>query len=286
MTRPSRRAFLLATGSALALTGCSGLDVLNAVTPDEGVRVAADIAYGPDPRQRLDIYAPEAQAAADSVPMLLFFYGGSWRWGSRTDYRFVGATFARAGIVTAIADYRLYPQTRFPGFVEDGAAAASWLLREGAAHGGDPSRLVIGGHSAGAHIAAMVATRREFLATNGHEPADLAGLLGLAGPYAFDPFAYRRIAPIFEGSDRIAANPARAVEAAPRRTLLLHGADDGTVAPINTEEMADALKSRGAAVEADILPGLGHAGLVAAIAPTLRGEARVFERMLDFLRTA
>lgn len=276
----TRRAFLAAAGAGV-LAGCSPFDLLNASVPPQGFRAETGIAYGPNARHRLDLYRPDGAAARP--PCVLFLYGGSWRGGAREDYRFVGASLARAGILCAVADYRLYPAVRFPAFVEDGAAALALVADRAGAWGGDPDRLFLAGHSAGAHIAALVATRRHWLAPHGIDPARLAGLIGLAGPYAFDPMDYASTRPIFRGAgDDVDIRPALAPETGPRRTLLLHGGDDTTVRPENTARMAEALRARDLAVETQTYPGIGHALLVGSIAPAFshlaptRGDIAAF----------
>ena len=147
-----RRAFLALGGVAAA--GCSPAVVLNALAPD-GLAREAGLAYGEGPSRRLDVYAPPA--AGGPRPVVVFFYGGSWQNGKREDYRFAGAALAAEGFVAMVPDYRKYPEVRFPGFVEDGASAVAWARREAARFGGDPSKLWVMGHSAGAHIAALLA---------------------------------------------------------------------------------------------------------------------------------
>ena len=88
------------------------------------------------------------------APVVVFLYGGSWRNGAREDYRFVGRRLAQQGMLVLVADYRTYPETIFPGFVEDGASAVAWARAHAAGWGGDPRCLFVAGHSAGAQIAA------------------------------------------------------------------------------------------------------------------------------------
>jgi acetyl esterase/lipase len=114
-------------GACMALAGCSPLVVLNAVAPGKGFSRQADVAYGPLSRQKLDVYVPDA-AVAVPFPVVVFFYGGGWESGQRKDYRFVGAELATRGVMTIVADYRVYPEVVFPAFVEDGALAVKWAL--------------------------------------------------------------------------------------------------------------------------------------------------------------
>ncbi|MBW8883080.1 MAG: alpha/beta hydrolase, partial [Asticcacaulis sp.] len=139
----TKRSFLTATlaGAGALLAGCNTLSVFNAVTPKEGGvrRIARDIAFGDDPRQRYDVYAPEK--ATGPLPILVFFYGGGWDSGSKNDYIWMGHALASMGYIVAIPDYRLVPAVVYPAFLDDNAAAIKHVLAHAAEYGGDPARL-------------------------------------------------------------------------------------------------------------------------------------------------
>ncbi len=196
------RRTLLASLSALALAaGCSRLDTLNglnAVTPGDGgvVRRVDGAAYGSDPRQKLDVYAPDG--AATPRPVIVFFYGGGWNSGYRGGYAFVARALAARGFVVVVPDYRLVPQVRFPAFVEDAAAAVRWTVAHVGDYGGDPARIAVAGHSAGAHIALLLTLDRGYLARAGAAGA-IKAAVGLAGtlrlPAVRCPVGDRRLRP-------------------------------------------------------------------------------------------
>ncbi|KAJ8134255.1 hypothetical protein OY671_012532, partial [Metschnikowia pulcherrima] len=141
-----------AAGSAsCSSAACSPSTSLNGAVPDGASRATSGSAYGPSPRQRSDIHAPSNAAGA---PVVVFFYGGSWRSGERADYRFAGDASAARGIIAVIADYRLYPEVAYPEFRRDAASAVAWIQRHIGAYGGDPGRSFVAGHSAGGYIAA------------------------------------------------------------------------------------------------------------------------------------
>jgi acetyl esterase/lipase len=117
----------------------------------------------------------------------VFFYGGSWDSGRRQDYAWVGRALAAQGFLTIVPDYRLYPAVRYPGFVEDGALAVRWAADHARALGGDPGRIVLIGHSAGAYIAAMLALDDRWLEAAGVDPKAVRAFAGLSGPYDFLP---------------------------------------------------------------------------------------------------
>jgi acetyl esterase/lipase len=106
-----------------ALPACSSLGffVANAPVPFGSFARSTGLPYGEDPRQRLDVFSPRS----GKHPVVVFFYGGSWTTGEKSQYAFVGAALAARGYVTVIPDYRLYPQVRFPEFIADGARAVA-----------------------------------------------------------------------------------------------------------------------------------------------------------------
>ena len=278
-----RRA-LLAAGSAL-LSACSPLGLINALTPaDAGGRLAATgLAYGPDARHRLDIYVPESDAGR--APVMVFFYGGGWNSGERADYAFVGRAFAAQGFVTVIPDYRLVPQVRFPTFVEDGALALRWVRGHIAGHGGDPSGVVLAGHSAGAYNAMMLALDRRFLARAGLPPGFVRSAAGLAGPYDFLPLDDPRSIAAFGDYPRLAeTQPVSFAGARAPRVFLATGDEDETVRPRNSVSLAAKLRAVGAPVELRTYPGLGHAGILLALNAGFRSRAPVLADIVRFAR--
>jgi acetyl esterase/lipase len=195
--KPNPFAFLSALCCCLTLAGC-GLRTLNAITPESGFGRTPDIAYGPDPRHRLDIYTP-AGATADA-PVIVFFYGGTWMSGGRHEYLYIAATLTARGIVTVIPDYRLYPDVRFPAFLEDAASAVAWVQKHIAAYGGNARNVVLMGHSAGAHIAAMLTLDERYLDAANARPVQ--GMIGLAGPYDFLPLRRDDLKDLFGPPER------------------------------------------------------------------------------------
>src|SRR4051812_5018523 len=168
------------------LPACSVPTVINALVPGDGYRVVHDIPYGDGPRRALDLYVPEG--ADGTTPMLVFFYGGGWESGEKESYLFAGQAFASRGYVTAIPDYRVYPDVRFPDFLRDGAAAVAWATRHATDYGAQPGPVYLVGHSAGAHIAAMLTLDGQWLGETGLSPCGaVRATAGLAGPYDFLP---------------------------------------------------------------------------------------------------
>ena len=194
----TKRGLLAAVGAGL-LEGCSPLRAFNAVAPRPlNVRRTSDVAYGPLPRQRLDIYRP---SGIGPWPLLVFFYGGGWEDGSRKEYAFAGRAYAARGFLTMVPDYRVTADAPYPAFLQDCARAVAWAQTHGAAYGADPDRAVLAGHSAGAYNAAMLAMDGRWLAEAG-ATRPIRGWAGLSGPYDFLPLTSRRLREIFGGDRR------------------------------------------------------------------------------------
>ncbi|MCK5778579.1 MAG: alpha/beta hydrolase [Rhodospirillales bacterium] len=280
-----KTAFLAA---AVALTvmlvqGCSGLDMVNAVAPDDGVNETAGIGYGNHPRQTLDLYRPSDRPGP--LPTILFFYGGSWKGGHKEDYAFAGRALARAGFLVAVADYRVYPEIAFPTFVEDGAKAVRWLTEHAGDYGGETKDIHVVGHSAGAHIAAMIALDGTYLEKVGLSQSVLGRWVGLAGPYAFYPSEIDYVSAIFQHlEDEDAARPITFVDGKSPPALLLHGADDETVIPKHSRLLAARLNAAGVASAARFYDGIGHAKLVLSLSEPFTGFAPSFVDTVSFLK--
>lgn len=276
------RRSLLAMLPAL-LTACSGVDLLNATVPTDTYRRTQDLAYGPDARQRLDVYQPVA--ITQRAPMVVFFYGGSWSSGERADYRFVGEALASSGIVAVVADYRLSPAFRYPAFVQDSAGALRWAFDHATDYGADAARIFVMGHSAGAYNAAMLALDARWLAAVGLAPARLAGWIGLAGPYDFLPIVDAQTQVAFNWPATPAdSQPLTHASSASPPALLLAPLHDSVVNPQrSTVALAERLRRRGVAVEYELFDGVSHVTLMASMAQVFRGQAPVLARVIDFV---
>ena len=275
-------ALIVLLGTVVA---CSPLTVINAVTSGSASDKELAISYGDDERNKLDIYRPRNSSGA--APVVVFFYGGSWNVGSRSDYAFVGEALAERGIVAVLADYRLYPQVRYPDFVADSARAVAWTLKEIQRHGGDPKRVFVMGHSAGAYNAAMVSIDGRWLASAGASTANLRGFIGLAGPYDFIPINDKEVRPVFFYPDTPpASQPINHVTAAAPPTLLIASHADKLVDPVrNTGGLANRLRSAGVAVDEVYFDNTSHASLIGAIAWPLRGIAPVLDTVVKFVKS-
>lgn len=284
MNRSSLKLLVAAPLLLMALAACSPLTALNALSPGAASEATTDLAYGDGPRRQLDVYRP--LHARGPAPVVVFFYGGNWVEGERADYAFVGRALASRGIVTVIADYRLYPQVSYPDFLRDAAQAVAWAKRESARYGGDPQRLYVMGHSAGAYNAAMVALDGRWLAEQGMSPSDLRGWIGLAGPYDFLPIENPTTKPVFHFPDTPQdSQPVRHVTASAPPALLIAARKDKLVNPErNTGKLVAALRAQQVPVQEIYYDKVSHTTLVGSIAAPLRWLAPTLDDVAAFVR--
>jgi acetyl esterase/lipase len=246
----------------------------------QAIKTKCSIAYAGRVRQTLDVCRPRDAAAA---PVVVFFYGGAWRSGNKDMYRYVGKALARRGYVAVVPDYRIYPEVCYPQFIEDAALAMRWVKDNIAHFGGDPEQVFVMGHSAGAHIAAMLSTDARWLGQVALSPRDVCGLIGISGPYDFMPLRNSSLATIFGGSDRPETQPIFHVGPGVPPALLLTGGNDPLVEPGNSIRFAARLRQEGNEATVRIYPRIGHFFTVAALAPFLRLLAPVMRDVDAFI---
>jgi len=283
MTKLTLAGLALTICGALIAAACSPVRAFDTIMPKDGESrlVAADLPYGEGPRRKLDIYAP-TKRTEKPLPIIIFIYGGSWASGTREGYHFAARALAASGFVTVVPDYRLVPEVRFPGFVEDCAAAVKWTRAHARAFGADPDRIVLVGHSAGAYNAAMLALDPRFL---GPDRAAIKGFAGLAGPYDFLPLDGEITQRAFGNwASPIETQPIHYAAAGVPPVLLLHGGDDETVWPKNSINLNARLRGLGASSQLKIYPGVGHVGIVTSLAKPFRSKAPVLADVTRFAR--
>ena len=270
---------------AAALSACSPLKLVNAVSPDGDARATQAIHYGKGERNKLDIYQPAKNAG--SAPVIVFFYGGNWVSGKREDYAFVGQALAKRGFVVVVPDYRLYPEARYPDFLDDAAQAVAWTEREIGNYGGDPKRVFVMGHSAGAYNAAMLALDARWLGKQGVKPESLRGWIGLAGPYDFLPVQNKTTRPVFNYPDTPPdSQPLRHVTSDAPPALLIAAYKDETVNPVrNTGALATRLREKHVPVRELYYDGVNHATLVASLSRSLHTLAPTLDAVEEFVRS-
>ena len=280
----NRRCQIVLLGFLLALSACSQAVFTAANLPTHLVEMAVehDRAYGPEPSQKLDVYIP-ANTMGKQLDVIVFFYGGRWTYGSKEDYRFVAATFAKEGFIVVIPDYRKYPQVRFPVFVEDGAKALAWVSDHITEFHGNPARIHVIGHSAGAHIGALLAADPHYLAHEGKDRSlTIHDFAGLAGPYAFTPdepdledmfgppqkYPHMQVPTFIDGTQP--------------PMLLLYGDRDTAVKRANLEKLEQRIMQRGGCVRSRIYPNTDHTDLIGALSWWNRQKIPVVEDITKF----
>ncbi|MFP7723492.1 alpha/beta hydrolase [Lysobacter sp. A3-1-A15] len=256
------------THSALALTALLTTGCESALFAFANRNVAppeVSVTYAPDLGLALDVYRPQGPQPGNApAPTVVFFYGGGWQRGERAQYRFIGRRLAQNGILAIVADYRTFPTAGFPAFVDDAARAVAWTRDNAHEHGGDPGRLFVAGHSAGAQIAALVGTDARYLERQGMKPGDLAGVIGLAGPYDFEITGqYRQVfGPIAQWPQAQAIN---FVDGRSPPFLLIHGTGDRVVEARDSRQMDDKLTGAGVRSELLMLADAGHSAPLLAL---------------------
>ena len=266
-----------------ALTGCSGSALIDALTPGDTYRLNANLPYGANVRQQSDLYRPLGPAPPGGYPLVVFFYGGTWNSGQRADYRFVGEALAERGLMTLVADYRLYPEVSYPDFLDDCAAAVRYAFNQAAGWGANPQRIFLLGHSAGAYNVSMLALDQRWLAKQSLQPMQLAGWGGLAGPYDFLPIVNPEAKPVFHFPDTpVNSQPIRHVDHNTPPAFLAAARHDDLVDPQrNSAQLASALQARAVPVTLRLYDHVSHLTLLAAFSRPLRFLAPVLE---DFTR--
>lgn len=291
--RVTRRT-VLAGFAALVASGCSRVAFLAANVPAVfgAYRRHHDVAYGPDPHHRLDVYIPDAAPAAPPAappamprPLVVFWHGGRWEFGDKTNYRFVGAALAELGFVAVLPNYRHYPEVKLTGFMDDAALAALWAAAHAAEFGADGAHLYLMGHSSGAHLAALLALDPRYFANAGQPAPPVAGVIGLSGPYDFLPLREADLQDMFgPPSNYPDSQPINFVHAGAPPMLLVHGLQDETVWPKNSRNFATALEHRGVPVTLKLYPKLKHGDTVAALSLPARRRAPTLADIATFIK--
>ena len=283
-----RGSILLFLTIAAITSGCTKFDMLNATVPACGYQRTVDLPYGQIPRQKLDVYRPRniPAHAGPGAPVVLFFYGGYWTSGEKNDYRFVGDAITREGFVAVVPDYRLYPETTFPGFIEDGALAVRWVHDHIDQFGGDPNRIYLMGHSAGAHTVALLTLNPDYFKNVGLDQNAIRATIGMSGPYDFVPDQWD--GPAFNSRPGEISDPAiepiHFANGHSKPILLMQGLHDELVLPKDAEELASAIKKDGGEAKVLLYPKLGHADLVLAMAWSFRWLGPVMHDAAEFIR--
>ena len=235
-----------------------------------------DIAYSHDHgKQKLDLYLPEGRT---NFPVMVFIHGGAWRIGDRSFYRKVGVHFSREGIGVVIPSYRLAPIYRHPAQIEDVAAAFAWTVRNIAIHGGDVSRIYLVGHSAGGHLASLLALDDRYLAAQGISRNKIAGVVSMSGVYSIGRLEWNFGT---TAQARRNASPLDHVKAGAPPFLIMYCQWDYITLAGQAKKFHKALMKAGVKSEMIRLLGKNHVNEVYAIT---KGDDRGEKAILRFVR--
>ena len=258
---------------SLPLTACTkvGLFTLNnTIAFNPHFTRHKNLSYGKEPLQQLDVYTPKDSKGPN--PVVVFFYGGSWQSGSKNEYKFMGEALTSLGYTVVIPNYRVYPEVKFPTFVEDAAKAVRWTNDNIQTYGGDVAQIYVMGHSAGAHIAALLSYDKKYLrAENLNVNSVIRGFIGLAGPYDFLPFTSDVFKTIFGPEEKFAlSQPINFISGTEPRSLLLYGKKDKTVWPQNIVNLSQKINSHKGQVQTIYYDDLNHVSIITKFSRLLR----------------
>ncbi len=260
------------------------MSLASQIIAKKNITVLNNIPYGSLSRQKLDHYKPKT--GSTQKPILIFYYGGGWKSGEKSIYHVIGAELASKGFDIIIPDYRLFPEVKFPKFVNDAALAYNWVWKNLAKSQERPIILI--GHSAGAHIAALIAYDQSYLKKfrDASNPKfKPAGFIGFAGPYAFNPVTWPTTKDIFSTiKDEDLARPVAFVNSKSPATLLFHGEKDIVVKRWNMESLSKTLKENKVEVETNLLPNISHIDILLNIGLPLKQQTNILEKMIKFIK--
>ena len=268
--------------------GCSALGALNGFVSERDVTATRDIAYGANARNKLDVYQPKilppaASPSTAAKPVVVFFYGGAWDSGDKSSYFFMAEALTSRGYVVVMPDYRVYPEVVFPLYMDDAALAIKWAFDNVAQYGGDPDKIFLMGHSAGAQLAALAAYDAKYLSAVGVDERRIKGVVSVAGPMDFLPLTEEKLFLIFPENVRAASQPINFISGHEPPTLLMHGLADTRVGIHNSRNLATRIRQYGGQVEETYYPDIGHIGILLQFAAPLRNGKPALDRVAEFI---
>ena len=282
---------------AVGRNGPAVLDAFDRLTGGaRGAIRLATLSTGEHPSQKLVIWGPrEPQEARDPLPVLIFAHGGSWNSGDPEDYGFLARAFVPQGFLVVLIGYRLVTQTNragvYPDMIEDTATAIRRVYDGIARYGGDPDRMVMMGHSAGAYNVMMTAMEETWLSQSALSPEGLSantprGVVALAGHYDFYPFdSPATIGAFGAAPDPEATQVFNHVRGDAPPVLLIHGEEDTRVGPRHSRELARMIEAAGGDVTLTLYPGMGHVDPLVSLASPWRERRDVADRIAAFAKT-
>jgi acetyl esterase/lipase len=279
----------LSLSSRLSITAANGIARLGG-----GFRVQRDLVFDAEHQLKLDWY--ESKQAGNNSPLIIFFYGGGWMTGDKSQYLFAAQALTARGYQVVIPNYRLYPQVKFPEFLTDAAKAVAYVQKQkngqakhALAKNTQPtSPLFLMGHSAGGYIAAMIATDPQYLAQQQLDREIITAVVGIAGAYSFNP-AETEYLPVFDHLQFTQQGFApmqvdTRVQTTQSPMLLITGGKDVTVMQSNTDKLAAALSQVQSPFQLKQYPQLNHTQLMSVFVKPFRSRAPVVADIDAFFR--
>lgn len=252
----------------------TGLSIINsAIKLTRPYELTQDIKFGSQPWQNLDVYSAVDQGR--SAPVIILVYGGGWSWGDKSLYHFAADAFTRKGYTVVIPNYIKYPEGKFPQFIEDIATSVAWVESNISEYNGDPDKLFLVGHSAGAHTVALLASDRQYLLNAGANSNNIKGLAGIAGPYNFTPKEPDYIE-TFGPENYDVMKVMNHIDGNEPAMLLIHAKGDTAVGQFNQTTLAQTISSKGGIVET-VLYGndITHISILLKLHPWFADEVDV-----------
>ncbi len=227
------------------------------------IRNIADITYGEQERERLDLFFPKAMDGP--VPVHIFIHGGYWRANCKEDYAFVAEAVVAAGAIAAIVEYALMPKLRMADLVKQVRHAADWIAANIADHGGDPAKISASGHSAGAHLASYLGAKGPYETKALKTP--VRSLLLISGIYQLQPIAKSFLQPeiMLTQAEIERWSPLDATPEPNTALTLVVGADETEPFHRQAEDYATLHASRGTRTRRFVLPDLNHMDVVSEL---------------------
>lgn len=268
-------AALIAVASFMA--SCSPVSILNGITPSSSFERTKNVTFGEGERDALDIYRAEKPKL--NAPVLMFVHGGSWDSGDKNIYKFLAEGFTRSGYDVVVPNYRIYPEAKFPNFLNDNSKAVAFTAKN------FPDRpIVLMGHSAGAYNVLMLGLRDTFLKEVGVDLcSSISGIVGLAAPTGIVPLESERLIEIFP--DRFTGQDAALNNVSgPSPALFLgHGESDTTVYPQNSTALAEKVTARGGVAQVEIYPGQSHIDVIKVLSRHFDDDTTLKADIVNFI---
>lgn len=274
------------------LGGCSALQIVNSVSKIYTAEVKENIEFDTHPKLKYDLYLPnKPNEEFTHTPVIVFFYGGSWNRGDKSEYEFVGRRLASMGYITAVPNYRLYPEVQYPDFLKDGAQSIAHLKTElqktEYKHLNPSEQYILMGHSAGAYNAAMLALDPRWLNAAGVEHKNsVQGLIGLAGAYNIYPIKDTDVQPVFNHPDYPPKSQPIDYAGKDKVPSLLLAPQNDTLVSIerNTIALHKALISADNQSTIQTIEGTDHVTLIGTLSPLLFFKGSTARPIQEFVR--